>query len=129
MPLNASNQRTFHRRLFSEQIRPVTLLKRGPDQQQGTVRAIKLWEAWPSSISKQGEPLQGDMTTEHTITWHFARIELDRVGVAYLSALDRVVDHEGRTWQPESDDLIEVKLFQVHVHMRCKRADPPASGA
>jgi hypothetical protein len=121
VPLNKWNQREFHRRLFSEQLRPITLLKRGDNQAQGTVRAIQMWECWRGKIEKTGETIQNDMSSGSKVTWHLPRIELDRVGVAYINPADQIVDEVGRTWQPESDDRIDVKLFEVHVCVECKQ--------
>lgn len=127
MPLNAANQRYFHRTLFAGILETVTLLKRGDDQQEGTVTAIQLFECRRGQITKTGEPLAGDETADHRTTWHIPRSEMDRVGVAYLNSLDRIVDGKNRYWQPESTTPITVKLFEVHVDVDCLRTDPPAN--
>lgn len=129
MPLNRNNCRTFHRRLFAGQLVSVTLLKRKDDQQQGTVTAHKLFECRRDSITKTGEPIQGEMSADERTVWHIPRTELDRVGVAYLNALDRIVDYDGypsgRYWQPEAGQALENKLFETRYDVACVRVDPP----
>ena len=128
MPLSQQNQRTFHRHLYSEQIKAagkVTLLKRGDDQREGIITKYCLFEAWWSSIHKTGEAIQGDMSSDHRRTIHLARIELDRIGVQYINTLDTFIDREGRWWRPESNTRIDVKLFEDQVRVDCLRIDPP----
>ena len=129
MPLNKKNTRTFHRTLYGTILEPVTLLKRGNDQQQGTVTGMSLFNCRWSRIFKSGQTLQADMTSSHRRTLHIPVVELDRVGVAFLNALDRFVDVEGRYWQPESGNTITVKLIENHVCVECLRVDPPQEGA
>lgn len=130
MPMNAQNQRGFERKLFAGMLETITLFKRGDDQREGTVKALTVFNARRGKIYKSGEPLRGDMATGHGATWHIPRPELDRVGVAYLNNLDRIVDKQGRTWQVESPSPIEVKLFQVHVDLHCVLANPdPKDGS
>lgn len=127
--------RNFHRTLYggAGYLESVSLLKRDDDQQQGTVAAHTLYECRRSSITKTGEPIQHDMAEEHRTVWHIPRTELDRVGVNYIGVLDRIVQLEGveagSVWQPESDTLIEIKLFANHVHFIAKRTDPPPAEA
>ena len=125
MPLNSRNTRTFHRALAGDIDYKVTLLKRGDDQRQGTVRALVLFQCRRSRIGKTGETLQGDMVSSHVVTWHIPVVELNRVGVAYLNALDRIIDEQGRYWQPEGTTNIDVKLFENHIDVFCLRVDPP----
>lgn len=125
MPLNKYTVRTFHRTLYAGQLESITLLKRDDDQKQGTVRAILVHQVRRSMIFKTGEPIQGDMSANHRAKWHFPRIELDRVGVGHIGALDRIVDDKGRYWQPEADTMLIVKLFETHICIDCKRVDPP----
>lgn len=120
MTLNRGSTRTFHRVLFAGILETVTLLKRGDDQQQGTVRSMTLFQCRRSMITKTGEQIAGDMTAGRTATWYVPRVELDRVGVTWLSSADRIVDKKGRTWQPEADTTIEVKLFENHLRLDCK---------
>jgi hypothetical protein len=137
MPLNPRNTRVFHRTLFSQQMKTVFLLKRGDDQNQGTVTQYKLFNCRRGKIFKTGEPHQGDMVSDHMCTWHIPRVELDRVGVRYLNALDRLVEitddwgnrldqSEYRYWHPEATTNIDVKLFMNHIDLQCLRVDPPA---
>lgn len=125
MPLNVRNTRTFHRCLYAGILESVTLLKRNDNQQQGTVTSYALFQCRRSMIFKMGETLQGDMNSDHRATWHVPRIELDRIGISYLNPLDRIVDNKGRYWQPESNMLITIKLFENHVCVDCLRVDPP----
>lgn len=80
-------------------------------------------------IFKQGEPIAGQMASEHFRELHVPRIEMERVGVAYFNALDRFIDKQGRYWQPESDSLITVKLGLMHVCVQCRLTDPPVNSA
>ena len=124
MPMNARNQRTFHRTLYAGMLEKITLLKRNDNQQQGTVRAITLYQCRRSMIFKKGQTIAGDELSDHRVTWHIPRVELDRVGVAFLNPLDIIKDNKNRYWQPESPTTITVKLFEVHVCVDCLRADP-----
>lgn len=119
MPFNRQNQRFFHRTLFSGMLERITLLKRNDDQQQGIVTAIVLFQSWHGQLWKTGETIQGEMASDHRATWHIPRIELDRVGVNYINALDRIQDFKGRIWQPEGTTRIGVKLIEVHVDVDC----------
>ena len=128
MVLKRSTTRTFHRRLYAGELEKITLLKRDPGQRSGVRRAITLFQCRRSRVSKSGQDLQGDMTSNHRTVWHIPRVELDRVGVAYLSNLDQIVQtipqERNWTWQPESDVPIDVKLFGNMVSVACKRCDP-----
>lgn len=126
MPLSPRNQRTFHRTLFAGWNETIILLKRGDDQKEGTVTSLRVFNCRHSIFTKSGEPLQGDMVSDHRVTWHLPKFELDRVGVNYISPIDRIVDSKGRYWQPESTTEIRVKLGEVHIDVDCLRADPPA---
>jgi hypothetical protein len=46
---------------------------------------------------------------------------LYRVGVKYVSALDRFVDEQERTWQPESNTNIDERLFLNYWKINCLR--------
>lgn len=133
MPLNRENQRHFHRQLYAGMLESVRILKRGDDQQQGTVTAFVVHEARRGQIVKTGETIQGDMTSNHRVTWHLPKSELDRVGINFLSPLDRIEQIEGeeagRFWQPEATTDIEIKLLGVHICVFCLRVDPPRPAA
>lgn len=124
MPLNRSNTKTFHRKLFAGILERVVLLKRGDDQQEGTVRALILYQCRQSMIHRTSEPIQGDMVVEHTSVWHIPHVELRRVGVSWLSSLDRIVDKFNRYWQPEATTMIDEKMFSNHIDLNCLRVDP-----
>ena len=127
MPIDRFNTRSFHRRLYAGAgyLETVTLLKRKDDQQEGTVTAYTMHQCRRSRIQKQGEPLQGDMSADHRTVWHIPRTELDRIGIAYLNVLDRIVDKKQRYWQPESPDRLDIALFENQLHIQCVRVDPP----
>ena len=125
MPLKRWNSRTFHRRLKAGQLETVVLLKREDDQREGIVVSLVLYQCWWSMIFKSGEPLLGDMSSAHTRLLHLPRCELDRVGVAYVNAIDRFVDEQGRYWQPESTTQLVVKQFEQQMDVACLRVDPP----
>lgn len=113
-------------------IKSVTLLKSGIDQQQGTVTSYLLFDVRRSRMIKNGEPIQNDMTANHSTTFHIPRYELDRIGINDINAADRIVEtsdfsplNETRYWQPESTTSITVKLLENEVHVDCLRVDPP----
>lgn len=131
MPLNRGNTRDFHRTLYAGMLETVRLLKRGDNQQQGTVVTHVLYECRRSRISRRGQTLEGPWDVTHTTVWHIPRAELERVGVNYLNPLDRIEQldppEDGYVWQPESDNDIDVKLFANHVCVACKLVKPAAS--
>jgi hypothetical protein len=83
-------------------------------------------------IFKTGETIQGDMSADHRTTWHIPRIELDRIGIAYLNAADRIRqdfgNEKGSYWMPDAETRISVKLGSVEIDLDCTRVDPPRSG-
>ncbi len=130
--MNPKNTRNVRRTVFAGMLETVTLLKRGDDQRQGVVRAIKLFQCRRSMIHKTGETLQGDMLVSHRCVWHIPRQELKRVGVAYLNPLDRIIQtrplvavETGWYWQPEATTMIDEKLFNNEIDLHCVRIDPP----
>ena len=143
MPLSRENQREMHLILYggTGSLETIILRKRDDDQRQGTVRSLELFDVRHSKITKTGNTLQGDMTAIHHTTWHIPIVELERVGVAYLSALDKIIQvgdgnpiEAGYEWQPEGDTQITVQLFGDHLCVQCHRRDspglrPPAPGA
>ena len=125
MPMNKQNQRYFYRRLFAGIAETITLLKRGDNQQQGTVRAIKLFDCWMDPVLKTGETIQGGMDSNHSTTWHIPMSELKRTGINYLAPADIIKDRQGRYWQPESTTTITVNLMENEWGLDCLRIDPP----
>lgn len=130
--LNKDTTKHFHKTLYAGKgyLQKITLLKRGDDQQQGTVRAITLYQCRRKKIHKSGEPIDGDETSDLRTVWQIPRIQLQRVGVAYISAADRFIDYDSpqrtpRYWQPESNTHITVQLFENMVNCECKSVDPP----
>lgn len=121
----------FHRRLYAGMLEKIRLLKRGDDQQQGTVTAYVLYEARRSSIQKAGQTLDGEMNVDHTTVWHIPTSELRRVGINYLNPADIIEqlegEEKGNQWQPEATTSIESKLFTTHAHVACLMYKPAVS--
>lgn len=124
MPLNKNNTKTFYKGLYAGILERVTLLKRDDDQREGVVTSYKLCNCRWSSIEKYGEPIEGDMASVHTRTLTIYRKSLDAIGVNHINVLDRFIDVEGRYWQPESDNHINIKLFQNVIVVNCVMVDP-----
>ena len=125
MPLNRSNCKEFHRKLYAGQLETIHILKREDDQREGIVRCYKLFSCRRSMIYKTSQPIRGDMSADHRTTWHIPRMELKRVGIKWLNALDIIKDNRGRYWNPESTTTITEKLFSTHIDLDCLRVDPP----
>ena len=129
MPMNPKNTQHTYRTVFAGMTETVTLLKRGDDQAMGTITAYTLYKCRRSKIHKTGELIQGDMTANHRTIWHIPRVQLDKVGVKFLSAADRIVQTKGRekgwTWQPEATTMIDLKLLSNEFDLHCLRTDPP----
>lgn len=121
------NQNVFYRNLYHTwHETSVTLLKRNNDQQQGTVVSYLLFNIRRRQISHTGEPIQGSMGAGDFVEWMFPMIELQRVGLNNINALDRIVDNDGQTWQPEAPDTIRFRLGKNYISVSTRRADPPA---
>jgi hypothetical protein len=126
MPLRPGLVRTFHRTLFAGWNQMVTLLKRGDDQNEGTVTQYKLFNCRWSMIASTGEMIQADMTADHRRILHIPRIELDYNGIPYINSLDIFVDStQGRYWQKEATTEQHSKLSEQHLDIFCLRVDPP----
>ena len=123
MAIDEHTSKFFHRRLYSGKgmLQTTTCLKRDDDQQEGTVRAVKLFQTRWSILSKSGEPIHGDWAVGSSRTLHVPRISMERAGIAYFNAADRFVDRDGRVWEPESTTSVVVKLLECHVCIQCKR--------
>ncbi len=120
MLLNPRNTKSVWRTVYPEMVYSITILKRGNDQQQGTVTSYKIFHARRGKMERTGEPLQEIMTDSHTTTWHIPAAELKRVGINFLSAADRIVWRD-ETWQPESTTVIDSKLFSNEIDVNCLR--------
>lgn len=126
MPLSPKNSRTFHRCLYGgQQLETITLYHRNDDQQEGTVRAVKLFQCRRSSTQKLGEPLQNEMASHHFCIWHLPAVELLRVGIQHINVLDTIQDKHNRWWRPESNSRLTFDLWGNYVHIECLRCDPP----
>ena len=129
MPLlTRQSTRDTQRRIYggTGALETITMLVRGDDLNQGTVRAVKVFNCRHSVVSKTGEPIQGEMSSAHETVWHLPKVELDRAGVNHINAATRIVQKNGDTWQPESTTLIVTKLFGNEIDVNCLRLDPPA---
>lgn len=125
MPLNRRVSRVFYRRLYAGISQTVTLYKRGDGQQSGQVTPYKLFRCVRlGDVQKSGESLEHDITASMTTTWLIPNVELKRVGVLWINALDMLVDAYNRWWQPEAGTLIEIKQFEEYTRMSCLRVDP-----
>jgi len=122
--LNKITTRTFHRKLYAGELETITLLKRNDDQGQTTVRSLKIFNVRKSPIVKTGQTIQGEMSSDERTVWHLFSVELENAGVDYINNLDRIVDSQGRYWQPESTVSIVRKLFENESHVECMRVDP-----
>lgn len=123
MPLRRNNTNTFHRVLYGGQLESIQLLKRDNDQREGVVTKYILYQARQKAVAHSGEPLLGTMAAQDFTVWSIPRIELQRVGIADLNALDRIIGEDGQTWQPESGEDIGIKLFKNTVDVVCRRVD------
>lgn len=124
MPLNRRNTQVFHRRLYAGQLETITLLKRGDDQQEGTVAAYAIYGARRGNIDKTGEAIQGDTAAFTTVQWLVPCVELRRVGINYIDTLDRIVDKFNMWWQPEATTNITLAIFDNYYVLNCLRVDP-----
>lgn len=126
MPLNKRNiGRSITRTVYAGLVETVTLLKRNDGQQAGIVTAYTLFRCRKSMVARTGEILQGEMTSSDSTIWHIPKMELDRIGIKYLSALDRIVDSEQNYWQPEGTTTITQKLLGQEIDLACLKVDPP----
>lgn len=124
MVLRRRNQHVFHRGLYRGQLQTVTLLKRGDDQQEGTVTAYTLFQCRRNNISKTGEAIAFDTAATTTTNWLVPCSELRRVGVNYINVIDRLVDMFHMWWQPESPQTITLAIFDNYYVIPCLRIDP-----
>lgn len=122
MPIDIYNTKYFHRRLYNGtgMLKTVTLLKRNDDQLEGTVTSYTLFEVRRGLIYKSDEPILHDMSASYRTTFHIPRISLNCAGVAYINALDRIVersdpDSVDRVWIVESTTTLTGKLFENHL--------------
>ncbi len=123
MPLNKRTTRVFHRNLYATELVKVTCLKRNDDQQQGTVRSVVLYQCRFSKILKHGQAIQGEMASDHWSWLHIPDIQMQRAGIQYFNVLDRFVDQQGRTWNPESGDTIRSQLFENQICILVRMLD------
>ena len=132
MPLSRENTKNFQRKLFVGWLETIRFLKRNDDQQQGTVRAVTVFNARRSIMIKTGQSIQHEMSSQHSCTWHIPKSELLRVGIQYINNLDRIEqlgsgdpNEKGFFWEPESTTIIIVKLGGNEIDIECLRVDPP----
>lgn len=134
MPFSARNTRQFQFRLYAGILKEVLLLKRSDDQNSGTQIELTLRRVRRSRYVKTGQPIAGEETSDERCVFHIPAIELERVGVKYINALDRIIETRddllrtlkpARYWQPESTTSIETKMMENEVDVACLRIDPP----
>lgn len=125
MPLRKSNTRSFHKKLYAGELETITLLKRDNNFRAMVITKYTLFNCRMGQITKSGEQLDNDQTSNMRRTLHIPREELDRVGVQYLKALDTFIDSQNRFWQAQSDTTITGKLWENHYDVECVRIDPP----
>jgi hypothetical protein len=133
MPLRANNTQNYHRCLYAGRMEPLKILKREDDLRESVITARIVYACWRSRYTRTKEPISHDVTAEHTTDWHIALSELQRVGINFLSSLDKLVQIEpqnlqelGWEWQPESDTNIDASVFGNTLKIRCKRQGPTA---
>lgn len=124
MPLKRRNQHVFHRKLYAGQLERITLLKRGDDQQEGTVVAYTLYQCRRGNITKSGEAIYLDVPAFDYIQWLIPCVELRRIGVNYLNVLDRIVDQFGAFYQAESPETMTLAIFDNYYVVPSRRVDP-----
>jgi hypothetical protein len=124
MGLSRRTTRYFMRTLYAGELVTVTLLKRGDDQQQGTVTQYVLYGCRRGKIHNTGEQIQHDFRVGTQTFWHIPREQLDRNGILYINALDRIIDGAQRWWQPEAPTPVRSQLFEQHLCISCLRVDP-----
>lgn len=122
--ITKSSQRFFMRRLYAGMLKTIVLYHRNDDQLEGTVASFTLYGCRRSKTHKGGEPLAGDMAARHYTTWHIPREELDRVGISYINAGDRIAETstsptETRLWQIESTNNLRDQLLRDHLCLEC----------
>ena len=121
MPLNKNTVRTFNRRLYAGILEKVTLYKRDPLLNSGTVTKYCLFDCRFSQSQKSGEQIEGSMGAKEFRVIHIPRIEMDRVGITFFNAGDTFEDVEGRQWRTLAPETITTKLFQQHVCVETER--------
>lgn len=124
MPLNARNTKTFHNCLYAGQLETVRLLAREPNFSASVEREVVMFRCRWRQITKQGQILDDEQSSDMRRELMIPRTELDRVGVAYINACYRFIDKENRYWQAESDTPIVNRLWENYVSVSCKRIDP-----
>jgi hypothetical protein len=122
MSLRKRKTRDFFRKLYAAELETVKLYKRGDDQLQGQiVTHIIFGVRFQTRIVKQGQTIEGSMSSDNRRMLHIPIKELERVGVRYINALDTFEDKEGRTWRPESTVPIISQLFENVVKISVLR--------
>lgn len=128
MLLDRTNVNLIHLTLYGPNIlEPIQILIRGDDQKEGTITKYTIFNARRSGLSKRGQAIFGEMSSDHRCTWHIPRIELQQNGIAYTNVLTQIIDVSNRWWEPESGDTILHKVWSEHVCLPCVRIDPPGN--
>lgn len=124
MPLKRRNQHVFSRKLYAGQMERIILLKRGDDQQEGTVTPYTIYTARRGNITKSGEAINLDVPAFEYVQWLIPCIELRRIGVNYLNVLDTIVDQFNMWWNPESPETMTLAVFDNYYLIPARRVDP-----
>lgn len=124
MPLRKSNTRYFYRTLFAGETERITLLKRDPDMRASVVTSYLIFNSHWGPITKTGESHGSDVLAHHKRVVFIPRAEITRVGISYINPLDRLVDIQGRFWQPEGTTVIIAKLWENYLEIHTLRTDP-----
>ncbi len=104
----------------------VTFRRRGPNQQAGTITDFLVFNCRWSRVFQTGQEIDDTLSSDNTRTLHVPQSELDKVGAGPIRVTDQFIDKEGRTWQPESPQVILTKLNQQHVDVPCRRVNDQA---
>lgn len=121
MGLSRRTTRTFHRYLYPD-LRTIVLHKRNRGQQQGSGTNYQLFNCRQKRIHYGGQNFDGTLTSNDYCEWMIPREELDRVGLDDLNIIDTITDVEtGEVWQPESSDVLTIKLWRNFIDVPSKR--------
>lgn len=125
MALNNTDFRTFYTKLYGGVgvLEAVTLRRRGDNQNAGQTTDYLIFNVRAGRIYQTGQEIDGTLSSDNTRTIHVPKSELDRVGAGPIRALDQFIDPQGRTWQPESPQVILSKLTEEHYDVPCRRVN------
>lgn len=125
MGLGKTDFRTFTPKLYAGVgcLETFTLRRRGDNQNAGQTTDYLIFNVRAGRIYQTGQEIDGTLSSDNTRTIHVPKSELDRVGAGPIRALDQFIDPQGRTWQPESPQVILSKLTEEHYDVPCRRVN------